>query len=1065
MLLAWSSPISFEQPQWLYLLMVIPIIVVVSLRSLTALEGPRRIAVIVLRCLVVAVLAIALAGVQYVKRNENVAVMFVLDRSRSIPEELQDSARDYIRQLARRADRDDRVGVVSFDGEADINLIPSRGGMDVRGDDGLISFGMAVRPDRTDISAGLRLAMAALPEGFARRIVLLSDGNENSGDVQSEIEAARAAGIPVDVVPLQYHHADEILFDRMVVPANASRESRVPVRMVIKSRRPARARLTLYHNGREVPLSEEDRILELSGGMRPEPFTVMHYVDTGGVHRFEADLTPIPAEADSITENNRATAFTFVEDEGRVLILTNPGSTDDRVLYDALRREQVDVEIRGVDEVTVDLLHLQEYGVVLLSNISADEFNEQQHRALASYVRDFGGGLIMTGGNEGFGAGGWIGTPVEEVSPVAFEVKHKEVIPRGALVIIMHSCEIPRGNYWGEQVAIASVNAISSLDYLGIISYNWSRGGANWDVPLAPATNKPAIIRTIRNIENGDMPDFGTSMNMAVNGLLALPDVAQRHMIIISDGDPSPPSQALIQRMVDNQITCSTVGIGYGSHVFEAPLRRIASLTGGRFYPVRNPRTLPQIFVKETKVIKRSLIDDRPFAPRVTLPFAPTLTGIATADAPGLGGLVLTTPKPDAIIPIVRTTSDGDDPVLAHWNYEMGKMVAFTSGWWPNWGADWSGWEMFGKFWAQVVRWAMRPGEEANFDIITRLEGNEGRIVVEALNKDAGFLNFLDIRGRLLTPDMEQVGLLMTQTGPGQYEATFDVHDDGNYLVNLRYVGPDGEEGMIRTGLSVPYSPEFRELNTNFTLLEQIADRTGGRMLEMTPDVATVFSRDLPPSVSRQPVWRWVVQWLLLPLFLLDVASRRLASTLAMSLYVEAAVLVVGCAVMHTAGAGLLGYVGVLVLAELIGWTIRYQYIVPAVRYFTSTVAALSRAGHRSAESLSQLKDVRDRVREGLQEREDDEQKKRRDQGAIPLDPIADRSARFDVGDEAAKEEAGDLTAALGGATVTDETLGGKARRGRDKDQAEQDKAEITSRLLKAKRRAQDGMKDRQTEN
>jgi uncharacterized membrane protein len=439
---------------------------------------------------------------------------------------------------------------------------------------------------------------------------------------------------------------------------------------------------------------------------------------------------------------------------------------DDQPLYEALRREKIDAEIRGADEIHLDLLKLQEYGVTVLANISADTFTREQHEALASYVRDFGGGLIMTGGDEGFGAGGWIGSPVEEVSPVSFEVKHKKIMPRGALVIIMHSCEIPRGNYWGEQVAMASVDTISSLDYLGVLCYSFGVGGPNWDVPLTPATDKASIKRRMRQMQIGDMPDFDSTMRIAVNGLMGLKDVSQRHMVIISDGDPSPPSSAVIQTMVDNQITCSTVGIGYGSHVLEQPLKDIARQTKGRFYAVKNPKQLPQIFVKEAKVVRRPLIDDQPFGPQL-LPGFRRRRRASPAGGAAVGRSGHDAGQARLHHAHVPRGSDGDDPVLAHWHYEMGRMAVFTSGWWPKWGGNWVGWEKFGRFWAQLVRLVARQEASADFDVLTRLVGNRGYVVVEALNRDASFLNFLSIGGRLLTPGMEQKPLYLSQTGPG----------------------------------------------------------------------------------------------------------------------------------------------------------------------------------------------------------------------------------------------------------------------------------------------------------
>lgn len=1068
-MLAANWPISFQRPEWLWLLAAIPPIALASWHFLRGMERPRRIAAIGLRCAVIAVLAVALARIEWVRRSDRVAVMFVLDRSRSVPDEIQARAHKYIREVTRKGERDDRVGVVGVDGRADVDVMPSRAGFDI------VSFGMSGEPDRSNLAAGVRMAMATFPDGFARRIVLLSDGNENSGTLVEEIDNAAGSGVSIDVVPLQYRHANEILFDRIVVPSHAGQDTRIPVRMVLKSQRPTRARIWLYHNGHEVPLAGGGA-LELSGGMRADPFTVDLDLLAGGVHRFEARVAPLDPADDTIVENNLATAFTFVQAQGKVLLLSRDGSQDDRVLLDALQREKVDVDLHTPSSLQLDLLKLQEYSVIILANISADTFNSQQHRDLASYVRDFGGGLVMTGGDESFGAGGWIGRPIEEVSPVSFEIKHKRQMPRGALAIIMHSCEAPDANYWGEQVAVSVLNTISSLDYLGVLAWSGFRGGVNWEVPLAPARDKNKIANTIRQMQVGDMPDFETTMRIATRDLMKLTDAAQRHMIIISDGDPSPPSRATIEEMRKNRITCSTVGIGYGYHVFVEQLEPIARATGGRYYAVKNPRQVPQIFIKEARVVKRALIDPRQFNPALTTVFDDLVSGLGTAALPPLGGLVLTERKPNALVPIIRAGEDMgekiEDPVLAYWNFEMGRVVVFTSGLWPKWGADWSNWGNFGKFWAQVVRWAMHGddavsvsgGEDgegggrgaASFDIMTRLEGDRGKVVIEALNKDASYLNFLQISGKMVPPAGQARPLYLTQTGPGRYETDFEVGEHGNYLVSLNYSDPFGQDGIIKTGLSVPYSAEFRDLGTNLSLLEQAASRTGGRRLAMDPLKDDVFNRNLPPAIARRPMWRWIVTWVLLPLFLLDVASRRLASTVAMSVYVEVAVFVMVLAALWRPGGSLAIIIYAFILAELAGWAVRWRSIGPALAFLTAPVRHLSRAGQRSAGALSRLKGVRERIRDDMSEtaKPAEEPRGQRPRG-IKLEPAAEsKSRKFDVGESEAGKPAKDLTESLGGAKPAEPDSSTSSGTSGPSG------GSLADRLRKAKQRAADQMKE-----
>ncbi len=1046
--------VSFEQPSWLLLLLTIPVIVAVSLRSLSGLDRPRRVAAVVLRCLLIAAFAVVLARPHWVTRTDRLAVFFVLDRSRSVPGDMQLKAEEYVRRSSLLGRSTDKFAVLGFDGEADISVPPSHAGMDIA------VFGPPVKPDRTDIARAIRTALASFPEGYGRRIVLATDMNENAGDVLAEAEAAAANGAVIDVLPIRYEYENEILFERLVVPAQAQRDTKIPLRMIIRSRRPVRARLQVLQNDQPVRLKEE--FIELSGDMRPEAFTVPVLLTSAGVHRFEARVEPLDPTADTLPQNNVASAFTVVEGQGKVLIVTgdDEGLREHRPLLEALQREKIDAEMPNPDRIaSLDLLALQEYGTVVLANVSADRFTQEQKQALASYVRDLGGGLIMTGGHQSFGAGGWIGSPVEEISPVDFEVKHKKVIPRGALVIIMHSCEIPRGNYWGEQVAIAAVKTISALDYIGVVAYTYQPGGVNWEVPLQVASDKEAVIRRMRQMQIGDMPDFGTSMDMAVKGLMSVQGVSQRHMIIISDGDPTAPAPSTLNTMEKNQITCSTVGIGYGAHVDDAKLIQIAKKTGGRFYACRNPNQLPQIFIKEAKVVRRSLISEEVFTPRLVYGLAETVRGFADGQLPAMQGLVLTTPKPAAIeMPLVRTGTEGDDPLMAHWQYELGKVLVFTSGVWPQWGPQWVSWERFGAFWAQVVRWTMRQSGASDFDVVTRQEGDRGRIIVEALNRDASFLNEMRIEGRLVPPDQNPRPLRLTQTGPGHYEATFDVKDNGRYIANLVYQTPGRRDrGMICTGLTMPYSPEYRELSANERLMNEVQARTRGRILTGDAKLDDVFRFARPVTYARRPVWRDVVIWVLLPLFLLDVAVRRLASALAMSIYVEAAILAVLIGLMVGVHASWWGYLGAILFAELVGWTIRREHVLPAIRYFTHTVAALGRAGQRSTESLAQLKTVRDRVRGEMTDAQTPPaagQPEREPESPAAVEPAPDRRARFDVGDEAAGKAAGDLTEALGGATA-DMGAGGPEAAGPGGPGRPGAGGEMTSRLLRAKRRAQ----------
>lgn len=1052
---ALNLPISFEEPTWLWLALLVPALVVLSLRSLAGLDPTRRVLSLAARGMLVLLLAMCLAQVQYVQRNDDLTVIFLMDRSYST-HKLQTAQEAYIQEAAKTMPPEDRLGLIDFARHAYLQQLPMRGGYFI--EPGRLPA--MPNTDRTDIAAALRLAMAMFPHDTAKRIVLMSDGNDNMGDVLTEARRAKADGVPVDVVPLWYQHSNEVFFERMMAPTFAEEGEQVPIRLVLNTQKSVSGTLSIYQNGRLVPLPPEASRVQLQPGSNT--FMAKLPVTTGSTQRYEASFRPDDETMDSTPLNNTASAFSFVSGTQRVLLVTaNP--MFDQPLYEALRSEKVQVEMVDVSALgTFELPDMLTYSSIVLANIPASAFTDEQKTMLASYVRDWGSGLVMVGGDESFGAGGWIGTPVEQVMPVSFELKHKRVIPRGALVIILHSCEIARGNYWGQEMAKKSVDTVSSRDYLGVVAYTYSPGGVNWEVPLDLCTNKEAVKAKISKTQIGDMPDFGTAMQMAYDGLVKGRgrDAAQKHVIIISDGDPSPPSQALLQSYASQKITVSTIAIGWGAHVDQRWMSQIAKATSGRFYPAQNPKELPQIFVKESKVVRRPLIVEEAFTPQVFHAESDLLARTSFAGGmPPLEGLVLTSPKEDPTVqvPLIRATDDGNDPVLAHWQCELGKTVAFTSGFWPRWGASWTHWPQFAQLWAQIVRWSMRQETPANFDTFVKIDGNRGRVVVDAMDKEARYLTQLRFQSKLFAPSGQEMPLELRQTGPGHYEAEFTVEDPGQYLASLQVYDGGKAMGSIRTGVSVPFSPEYRSLETNETVLRQIQEVSGGRWLEAGPVADNVFSHDLPPTEARRPAWTWVLAWLVLPVFLLDVAVRRLASWLALSIAVEVLLLVVllfGVGWWHDAPWGI---VWALVIAELVGWAIRWRYIRPMFEFLTHPVVALGQAGERSASALGQLKGVRDRVREGGAERAAAEPAEEE-----PPPTISKEQARrrFDVGDEAAAAPAGDIHSTLGGAK-TSEPYREKRRAPAPSETPAGEGEDMTSRLLRAKRRAREDQEER----
>lgn len=888
-LLLAESPLTFERPGWLLLVLLMVPVILLSRRG-RAGAGPaaasgRIWTAVAFRCAVILLLAVALAQPSLVKQGRGLTLLMVVDVSQSVPLGLKREVEQTIREIAASKRRpEDRIGVVVIGRDADIVVQPAS-------DVAVSAPASGVDTTATDLALGVRKALSILPQDTANRIILVSDGNETTGNVLAEAALAAASGVPIDVLPIQYEHRNEVIFEGIRAPTRARLGQSADLRLTIRAMGEVEGTLSLWRNDQPVDLDPDSA----SGGLRlrlqpgPNVVSVPLSFDEPGTQRFRAVFEPDRdgpdgAVVDTIEENNTGVAVTFVGGEGRVLLVSQ-SELEASSLLAALRGSGVDTHLITPEEFTGGLAYLNGFDAVGLVGVPRWAFNFEADGALHAYVHDLGGGLVMLGGPLSFGAGGWIDTEVAKALPVDMDPPQTRQMPRGALAMVIHSCEMPQGNYWSTVIAKSAIDALSRLDYVGIVTFNWGAagggfGGNTWAFPMQIAGDKVAAKAAVDQMVVGDMPDFAPAMQLTLQGLLGV-NVGQRHCIVISDGDPIKAPDTLMRQYVDAGITVTTVMVaGHGTADDLVKMNSMAGVTGGRFYNVTNPRALPQIFVKEAQMVARSLIVEGDFPPTL----GSRLPGpVARFTAlPPIGGFVLTAPRGGlAQMPLFVRSSEADDPLYAFQNYGLGRTIAWTSDATGRWAPAWVRWSGFADFWEETFRWLMRPATPNNVVLNTTIDGDMARVELRATDEDGRFLNFLQTQARVIKPDNSSEPLRLRQRGPGDYEATFPVAEAGAYLVNVVFEGSSqGRQltGSVQGAVAVPYPREFRAVRDNAALLKAVAERTGGKV-RAGRDSAVVdyFEQEaLPMPRSAKRIWD-LLAIIAAVLFLFDVAIRRIA--------------------------------------------------------------------------------------------------------------------------------------------------------------------------------------------
>ena len=933
--------IRVQEPWWLLLLGLIPLLFWTSYGNLISLGSTRRWIVLALRCSLIGFLALALAEVFARKPNDNVTVMFLWDRSLSMPPEIEAGVDqrekrtfDFINQsvkLRGSKHANDRIGVIVFGKQPRLELPPSAVGEKL----GFKKVHSEIDNTYTDIAGAIKLALASFPEGSGKRIVLISDGNENIGRAEEQARIAKQNGVQVDIVPVDAKRSqiNEILVERIEAPPVTEKDSRLPIRVVIQSFHPkiVVAQLTLRKItfGQSFDPKQDDKkntiTVKLHQGLNPFYFQQPGSKDDT-VFAYEATVTPLRVETPEgalihkglpgdRVDNNSARATVMTRGQRAILVLEDQVGKH-QLLVDRLRAAKSSLrvvtmdpdQLRNITKGDNERLatFLTRFDAVIFANIPADSIGEDEQKVFRSHIHDQGAGFIMIGGNQSFGAGGWQNTEIEKALPVNMELKSMKIEGKSGLVLIMHASEISEGNAWQRKIAKLAFQKLNATDMFGQIHYDYGINGGmqghKWHIPFQEIEeNRKNLAKLIDSMQPGDMPDVDPAFSLAHKELTnAEYQLGTKHIILISDGDHWDASVGMLNRLRAAKITCTTVCITSHGQNEVQKMAAVARYCGGRDYYIKDPKELPAIYIKESRLVSQAFVHEKAFVPVKGLDREGPIESLPK-ELPSLYGFCRTTLKDSSLVKqLIETPKIGQYkfPILASWQYGLGKSIAFTSDARTLaqgsvfWDKDWASADLYGRFWEQTVDWVLRPTETGKHLFLTT-EHKDGkiRIIVEAQDADKAPLTDVQLKAGITSPafkvkDDRKTELKFEQKNAGVFEADIPADEVGAHFIYIQAKWKqDGKEmsDTVRAGVTIPYSPEFAEMESNPALLQTIANMTGGKeyadnaaALEAVARSTELF-RPVPESFSNlQALWPWMV-FLSALCLLLDVAVRRIA--------------------------------------------------------------------------------------------------------------------------------------------------------------------------------------------
>ncbi len=835
---------------WL-LLLVIPL-TALTLWPVMKLPKVRRFTLnrkisLLLHSIIMVLLVALLADMTVYRNRDEINTIILADFSAST-EDSYEALAVYVEEFAATAKEKNRIGVVTYG--ADSMYVAELSEQMEEVTTAFLEREEAPEGSATNLEEALYYAESLLDDKENQRIIILSDGLETDGDALAAAKVLAERGVQVDAVCLPTRAVGyEMQVNSLTHAEKLNVGETTEVHAVVQSNYEGSAEIRFSDNGTVF----SRRIVTIKEGLTE--LTAEYTPDSLGVHELSARIVAIQ---DEIRENSVCYSWLEVGGKGNLLLVDGTGR-EARYLEDLLSREYSVTEI-APEEASGYMNQLAAYQGVILMNVSNADLPEGFDKALETYVKKYGGGLLTTGGGNTYAYGSMTDTAFEKLLPLTLE-KGEEQTTAMMLVVDTSSSMQGLNHEMAIQGTMQCIETLAETDYVGVLTFDRT---VNVIYELASMEQKDDILMAVEQIELGRGTYMTDATKEAFNQLKDF-EADNKHVIILSDGEPQDSGYIrIVRQMAANGITVSAIAVGQGAD--RRIMQVIAETGGGNYYNASTVKDLPEIMVEETVAAIDSYRQTGTF-PISVASYSTLLHGVESENLPAMSGYTTTFLKKDAE---QFLTVNGGEPLYVQWNYGTGRVGSFTA---DLRGSD-SG-ELFQSEDGQQLIYNMVAG-------VLRSDNNVTALAVEAaagnqtakVDISAPLESRETLKVTVLSPEGEEQTVETRLTTRETYEGTFDISTPGAYTITVTHLDASGSMlDFTQKHLAASYSEEYNAFRTadGEELLAEVCEMTGGKMSYTASHVLDFEGKLIEQAID--PTVPMLI--IILILFLADIAVRK----------------------------------------------------------------------------------------------------------------------------------------------------------------------------------------------